>query len=81
MYMPTLIFITRSSQWRELMTVKVIMNEEASSVGDALRDLDEKHMISTDFVLVQGDLVANLDLKTCMQQHKYVLYPLGLICN
>ena len=52
------------------MTVKVIMNEEASSVGDALRDLDEKHMISTDFVLVQGDLVANLDLKTCMQQHK-----------
>lgn len=52
------------------MKVKVIINEDAQSVGDALRDLDDKQLISTDFVLVNGDLIANFDLKACIDIHK-----------
>lgn len=53
------------------MKVKVIINEDAMNVGDALRDLDDKQLISTDFVLVNGDLIANFDLKSCLETHRY----------
>ncbi|XP_067944044.1 translation initiation factor eIF2B subunit epsilon-like [Watersipora subatra] len=59
-----------SSEWARCMTLKVIINEDAQSIGDALRDLDDKQMISTDFVLLNGDLIANINLKACLEAHK-----------
>ncbi|KAJ3331280.1 hypothetical protein HDU76_003615 [Blyttiomyces sp. JEL0837] len=40
------------------------------SVGDALRDLDGQRKLSTDFVLVSGDVVSNLNLKAALDEHR-----------
>jgi len=42
----------------------------ATSVGDCLRDLDKRGIVHGDFVLVHGDVVANLDLQPVLEQHK-----------
>jgi len=59
-----------SSNWTSVFNVKVIVNEESRGLGDALRDLDGRSLISTDFLLLYGDLVANLSLKTILEKHK-----------
>lgn len=41
-------------------------------MGDAMREMDDKSLIRSDFILVYGDIVSNLDLKTVVQEHKYV---------
>ena len=40
------------------------------SVGDALREIDHQSLIQNDFVLVNGDLVSNVQLKEIIQTHK-----------
>ena len=40
------------------------------SVGDVMRDLDLKQLISTDFLLVSGDIVSNLPLERVLQEHR-----------
>ena len=44
--------------------------ENCSSVGDALRDIDSLALIRSDFVLVSGDLVANMELREVIEKHK-----------
>lgn len=51
-------------------TVTTIMNLESRSVGDAMRDLDNRGLISGDFLLVSGDVVTNIDFGRVMQFHK-----------
>lgn len=43
---------------------------DATSVGDFLRDLDKKGLISGDFILVHGDCVANIKLDQALAKHK-----------
>lgn len=43
---------------------------DASSPGDFLRDLDGRGLISGDFVLVHGDLVANIPLDAALTAHR-----------
>ncbi|KAK3384775.1 nucleotide-diphospho-sugar transferase [Podospora didyma] len=43
---------------------------DANSVGDFLRDLDTRGLISSDFILVHGDLVANLQLDDALAKHR-----------
>ncbi|KAK3346269.1 nucleotide-diphospho-sugar transferase [Lasiosphaeria hispida] len=43
---------------------------DATSVGDFLRDLDKRNLISGDFVLVHGDLVANIPLDAALTKHR-----------
>lgn len=50
--------------------VTTIMNLESRSVGDAMRDLDNRGLISGDFLLVSGDVVTNIDFARAMQFHK-----------
>ena len=50
--------------------LRVIVSEDCPSVGDALRDIDSQSLIHSDFVLVSGDLVANMDLKEVIEKHK-----------
>ncbi|XP_076068792.1 translation initiation factor eIF2B subunit epsilon-like [Oratosquilla oratoria] len=52
------------------MMVRVIASEDCHSLGDAMRDLYSKSVIKSDFFLLFGDVVANLDLKSLMEQHK-----------
>jgi translation initiation factor eIF-2B subunit epsilon len=42
----------------------------ASSVGDVMRDLDQKHLIAGDFVVTSGDIVSNFPLEKALEQHK-----------
>lgn len=48
----------------------VIVSEDSLSVGDALRDVDDKSLIRSDFVLVTGDVVANIKLKQIVEEHR-----------
>lgn len=50
--------------------VTTIMALESRSVGDAMRDLDSRGLISGDFLLVSGDVVTNIDFDKALQFHK-----------
>lgn len=47
-----------------------IVSENVISLGDCLRDLDAKDLISSDFVLVHGDVVSNISLLPIIKAHK-----------
>ncbi|TVY30861.1 putative translation initiation factor eIF-2B subunit epsilon [Lachnellula hyalina] len=47
-----------------------IVKTTARSVGDALRDLDSRDMITGDFLLVHGDLVSNLPIDEALRNHR-----------
>jgi len=42
----------------------------ASSVGDIMRDLDQKHLMAGDFICISGDVVSNFPLEKALKQHK-----------
>ncbi|KIV96262.1 hypothetical protein PV10_00147 [Exophiala mesophila] len=42
----------------------------ATCVGDVMRDLDQKHLMTGDFVVVSGDIVSNFPLGKALRQHK-----------
>jgi len=64
----------RSSKWSygnsNAPTVQTIVSQEFLSIGDALRELDAKQIISSDFILIAGDVVSNLELNKVMEEHK-----------
>ena len=47
-----------------------IVKTTARSVGDALRDLDARDIITGDFLLVHGDLVSNLPIDEALARHR-----------
>ncbi|KAI1080999.1 nucleotide-diphospho-sugar transferase [Whalleya microplaca] len=51
-------------------TLEFIRCADARSIGDFLRDLDKRNIIGGDFVLVHGDLVANIPLDGALAAHK-----------
>jgi len=52
------------------LNISIIVNEDCRSVGDACRDLDEKGIVRGDFLLVSGDLVANVKLEEVVEKHR-----------
>ncbi|KAK3597090.1 hypothetical protein CHS0354_021193 [Potamilus streckersoni] len=50
--------------------VQTITSEDCMSVGDALRDIDAKSLIRSDFILVHGDVVSNINIQDVVQEHK-----------
>lgn len=50
--------------------VQTIMTLESRSVGDAMRDLDNRGLITGDFLLVSGDVVTNIQFEKAMEVHK-----------
>ncbi|KAK6460529.1 translation initiation factor eIF-2B epsilon subunit, GEF [Scheffersomyces coipomensis] len=63
-----------SSKWSSHdspFNVYTIMSLESRSVGDAMRDLDNRGLISGDFLLVSGDVVTNIDFSKVMNFHKF----------
>eukprot|EP00066_Takifugu_rubripes_P010175 XP_003977775.1 PREDICTED: translation initiation factor eIF-2B subunit epsilon [Takifugu rubripes] len=52
-------------------TVHIITSEMYRSLGDVLRDVDAKSLVRSDFVLVYGDVVSNIDISQALQDHRH----------
>ena len=49
--------------------VHTIVSTNCISAGEALRLIDHRHVVRADFVLVHGDVVANMDLRRALKAH------------
>ncbi|KZO97910.1 nucleotide-diphospho-sugar transferase [Calocera viscosa TUFC12733] len=61
---------SRFAQPASGVNIVPIVSPRAMSVGDAMRELDEKQLISSDFILVAGDVVSNLQIDEVVKEHK-----------
>lgn len=52
------------------LIVQVIVSTACKTAGEALREIDMKDIIKSDFVLVSGDVVSNMDLGAALESHK-----------
>ncbi|XP_068604704.1 translation initiation factor eIF2B subunit epsilon [Brachionichthys hirsutus] len=52
-------------------TVHIVTSELFLSLGDVLRDVEAKSLVRSDFVLVHGDVVSNIDLSRALQEHRH----------
>lgn len=50
--------------------ITCIFSLESRSIGDSMRDLDNRGLITGDFLLVSGDVVTNIDFCKAMTAHK-----------
>lgn len=55
-----------SSPFKKLTFLK----SNSASVGDVMRDLDGKHLITGDFLAVSGDVVSNLPIEGALAKHR-----------
>jgi translation initiation factor eIF-2B subunit epsilon len=46
------------------------LKSAAASVGDVMRDLDQKGLVAGDFLVVSGDVVSNIPISEAMARHK-----------
>ncbi|KAI8916264.1 nucleotide-diphospho-sugar transferase [Gorgonomyces haynaldii] len=53
-----------------IKNIDIFVSQHHRSIGDVLRDLDSKQVLVSDFVLVNGDLVADFDLQRAVQEHR-----------
>jgi translation initiation factor eIF-2B subunit epsilon len=61
----------KGSRWNSMVSIKIVTSSSCSSAGDALRELDGLNIIRSDpFILISGDVVANIDLKKAIAFHK-----------
>lgn len=66
----------RHSRWSPVQSacpfnlVDFVRVSDARSIGDFLRDLDNRGLIDGDFVLVHGDLVSNISLDKALAGHR-----------
>ncbi|KAK4184459.1 putative translation initiation factor eIF-2B subunit epsilon [Podospora australis] len=69
-------YIYASTRWSPssaispFSSLEFIRVSDATSVGDFLRDLDKRGVIAGDFLLVHGDLVANIQLDAALAKHR-----------
>jgi translation initiation factor eIF-2B subunit epsilon len=52
------------------LDVQILFSEGCFSTGDMLREIDSRSLIRSDFVLVSGDLVSNMDLEGAIREHR-----------
>lgn len=64
----------RESKWSQpnsgLKIVPIMTAKETFSPGDAMRDIYTHGIITSDFVLVTGDLVSNIRIDEVVKAHK-----------
>ncbi|KAM6948414.1 translation initiation factor eIF2B subunit epsilon [Aplochiton taeniatus] len=51
--------------------VHIITSDLYRSLGDVLRDVDAKTLVRSDFILVYGDVVSNIDVSQALQEHRH----------
>lgn len=47
-----------------------MLRSSATSIGDAMRDLEKRDLITGDFLVVSGDVVSNFPLESALVQHR-----------
>ncbi|KAF2101616.1 hypothetical protein NA57DRAFT_64354 [Rhizodiscina lignyota] len=47
-----------------------LLRSTSRSVGDAMRDLDKRNILSNDFIVVYGDIISNLPLDGALSAHR-----------
>lgn len=52
------------------MTVTIVVSTSCLSAGEALRMIDQRDVIKSDFVLVSGDTVSNMNLAAVLETHR-----------
>ena len=53
------------------MSVKTVASGRTSSAGEALREIDNSNLVTSEpFVLISGDVVCNIDLASVISAHK-----------
>ena len=64
----------RESKWSQpgsgMKIVPIMTAKETFSPGDAMRDIYMRGLVTTDFVLVMGDLVSNIRIDEVVRVHK-----------
>ena len=53
-----------------VMRVSTIVSTNCLSAGEALRAIDQRDIIKSDFILVSGDTVSNMNLKLVLEEHR-----------
>ena len=66
--------VNRESKWSKpgsgMIIVPIMTSKETYSPGDAMRDIYTRGLVSSDFVLVMGDLVSNIRIDEVVRVHK-----------
>ncbi|KAK9823996.1 hypothetical protein WJX72_006873 [[Myrmecia] bisecta] len=59
-------------KWSSQRTFKihVVVSTNCLSAGEAMRLLDQKDVIKSDFILISGDVVSNLKIATVLEEHR-----------
>eukprot|EP00033_Pygsuia_biforma_P003820 GCRY01004187.1.p1 GENE.GCRY01004187.1~~GCRY01004187.1.p1 ORF type:complete len:695 (-),score=84.61 GCRY01004187.1:23-2107(-) len=61
----------RDSRWSESkMTVHVITGQNCLSLGDAMRQVENMNIIRSDFILISGGVISNVDLGPLIKDFK-----------
>ena len=56
--------------WSSKLIIHLLRFTDCTNTGDALRELDRRNVIKSDpFILMQGDVISNVDLREVMEQH------------
>ncbi|GMH34271.1 hypothetical protein BSKO_02105 [Bryopsis sp. KO-2023] len=62
----------KTSKWSpdgDAMKVTPVVAQHQNSIGDAMRFLDQAHLVKSDFILVSGDTVTNVELAPILAEH------------
>lgn len=65
---------SRESKWSKpgsgIRIIPILTAKETFSPGDAMRDIYTRGLVTSDFVLVMGDLVSNIRIDEVVRVHK-----------
>ncbi|XP_027731171.1 translation initiation factor eIF-2B subunit epsilon [Vombatus ursinus] len=50
--------------------VRIVTSETYRSLGDVLRDVDAKALVRSDFLLVYGDVISNINIAHALEEHR-----------
>ena len=71
----------RQCKWARYFSMQVIESKTTLSVGDALREVDRYHLIKSNFILLNGDVVSNIKLNEVLREHRCVTAHARRYCD